>query len=58
LPVTVTPSTLALVLTSYAPTIQTPITVTPGVATLTLTTYAPSLSGDRSAAYLYYLLNT
>lgn len=42
--VNVTPTTVALVLTTYAPTVATPRVVTPTTAALTLTTFAPTVS--------------
>lgn len=42
--VNVTPSTAALTLTSYAPTVSTPRVVTPSTAALTLTTFAPTVA--------------
>lgn len=40
----VTPGTLALVLTEYAPTVSTPRLITPPTLALSLTTYAPSVT--------------
>lgn len=42
-PITVTPGTLALTLTTYSPTVLTPRLVTPPTLALTLTTYTPSV---------------
>jgi len=41
--VTVTPTTAALTLTTFAPTVLTPRLVTPGVVALALTTFAPTV---------------
>jgi hypothetical protein len=49
LPVVVTPSTLALTLTGYAPTVLTPRTVTPSTLALALTEYAPTVINPQSA---------
>ena len=45
--VVVTPSTLALTLTEYAPTVLTPRLVTPPTLALSLTEYAPTVSTPR-----------
>lgn len=41
--ITVTPGTASLVLTGFAPTVQTPRLVTPGTASLVITGFAPSV---------------
>jgi hypothetical protein len=48
-PVVVTPSTLALTLTTYAPTVTIALTPTPATLALTLTTYAPTVINPQSA---------
>ena len=45
-PVLATPTTLALILTTYAPTVSTPVLVTPTTLALTLSTFAPSIAID------------
>jgi hypothetical protein len=45
--VTVTPTTAAITLTTFAPSVLTPRLVTPGTQTLTLTTFAPSVLAPR-----------
>ncbi|KKK80559.1 hypothetical protein LCGC14_2822270, partial [marine sediment metagenome] len=42
--VTVTPTTIALTLATFAPTVSTPRLVTPGVIALTLATFVPTIS--------------
>ena len=42
--VTVTPGTLALTITGYAPTVSTPRVCTPGTLALTITGYAPDVT--------------
>jgi len=48
-PVTVTPGTASLTLTTFAPTVSTPRLVTPPTATLTLTAFAPTVLTPRTA---------
>jgi len=45
--ISVTPTTLALILTGYAPTVLTPRLVTPTTLALSLTGYAPTVSTPR-----------
>lgn len=45
---TVTPTTAALTLTTFAPTVTTPRTVTPSTASLTLTTFTPTVSTPQT----------
>lgn len=48
-PQTVTPDTLALTLSAFAPTVSTPRLCTPTTAALTLSTFAPTVTATGAA---------
>ena len=50
-PVSVTPSTLALTTTTFAPTVSTPVVVTPSTRALVITTFAPTAAVRTAADY-------